>query len=131
MNEDRYLAVTTKRNRRCTDMSHQLSSTPGTTVSKQTVYRRLGHIGVYARSPVRCVPLTATHCRLRFTWSRDYALWTPQQWASVMFTDESRFSLQSDSRWTRRYHQEKNIIGRHRFGGAKLIAWEDYSRYQN
>ncbi|GFX01308.1 transposable element Tcb1 transposase [Trichonephila clavipes] len=42
------------------------------------VYRRLGHIGLYARRPVRCVPLTATHCRLRLTWSREHALWTPQ-----------------------------------------------------
>ncbi|GFV54737.1 HTH_Tnp_Tc3_2 domain-containing protein [Trichonephila clavipes] len=46
----------------------------GTTASRQTVYRRLGHIGLYARKPVRCVPLTATHCRLRLTWSREHAL---------------------------------------------------------
>ncbi|GFV67608.1 transposable element Tcb1 transposase [Trichonephila clavipes] len=46
-NEDRYLAVTAKRNRRSTasDLSRQLSSATGTTVSRQTVYRRLGHIG--------------------------------------------------------------------------------------
>ncbi|GFV03253.1 transposable element Tcb1 transposase [Trichonephila clavipes] len=76
-----YLAVTAKRNRRNTasDLSRQLSSATGTTVSRQTVYRRLGHIGLYARRPVRCVPLTATHCRLRLTWSRGYVLWTPQQ----------------------------------------------------
>ncbi|GFT53452.1 transposable element Tcb1 transposase [Trichonephila clavipes] len=63
-NENRYLAVTAKkRNRRSTasDLSRQLSSATGTTVSRQTVYRRLGHIGLYARRPVRCVPLTATH----------------------------------------------------------------------
>ncbi|GFS92228.1 transposable element Tcb2 transposase [Trichonephila clavipes] len=46
-------------------------------VSRQTVYRRLGHIGLHARRPVRCVPLTVTHCRLRLTWSREHALWTP------------------------------------------------------
>ncbi|GBM05745.1 hypothetical protein AVEN_80863-1 [Araneus ventricosus] len=52
-NEDRYLAVTAKRNRRSTasDLSRQLSSATGTTVSRQTVYRRLGHIGLYARRP--------------------------------------------------------------------------------
>ncbi|GFX18007.1 transposable element Tcb1 transposase [Trichonephila clavipes] len=72
----------------------------GTTVSRQTVYRRLQHIGLYARRSVRCVPLTATHCHLRLTWSREHALWTPQQWSCVMFSDESRFSLQSDSRRT-------------------------------
>ncbi|GFU31664.1 HTH_Tnp_Tc3_2 domain-containing protein [Trichonephila clavipes] len=48
-NEDRYLAVTAKRNRRSTasDLSRQLSSATGTTVSRQTAYRRLGHIGLY------------------------------------------------------------------------------------
>ncbi|GFX44818.1 transposable element Tcb2 transposase [Trichonephila clavipes] len=101
-NEDRYLTVTAKRNRQSTasDLSRQLSSATGTTVSRQTVYRRLGHISLYARRPVRCVPLTATHCRLRLTWSREHALWTPQQWSCVMFSDESGFSLQSDSRRT-------------------------------
>ncbi|GFV96963.1 transposable element Tcb1 transposase [Trichonephila clavipes] len=119
------------RNRRSTasDLSRQLSSATGTTVLRQTVYRRLGHIGLYAHRPVRCVSLTATHCRLRLTWSREHALWTPQQWTPqqwtcVMYSNESRFSLQSDSRRTliwrapgTRYHQE-NTIERHRYGGA-------------
>ncbi|GFW76663.1 HTH_Tnp_Tc3_2 domain-containing protein [Trichonephila clavipes] len=70
-----------------------VSSATGTTVSRQTVYRRLGHIG---RRPVRCVPPTATHCRLRLTWSREHALCTPQQWSCVMFSDESgRFQSNS------------------------------------
>ncbi|GFU57968.1 transposable element Tcb2 transposase [Trichonephila clavipes] len=88
----------------------------GTTVSRQTRYRRLGHICLYARRPVRYFPLTATHCRLRLTWSREDALWTPQQWSCVIFYDESKFSLQSDSRRTliwrapgTRYHQENTI----------------------
>ncbi|GFX78536.1 transposable element Tcb1 transposase [Trichonephila clavipes] len=84
---------------------------------------------LYARTPVRCVPLTATHCRLRLTWSREHALWTPQQWSCVMFSDESRFSLQSDSHRTlirrapgTRYHQE-NTIERHLYGGAGWLVW--------
>ncbi|GFX91950.1 transposable element Tcb2 transposase [Trichonephila clavipes] len=106
------------------DSKMVLSSATGTTVSRQIVYRRLGHIGLYARRPVRCVPLTATHCRLRLTWRREHALWTPQQWSCVMFFYESRFSLQSDSRRTliwrapgSRYHQD-NTIERYRYGGA-------------
>ncbi|GFS60148.1 HTH_Tnp_Tc3_2 domain-containing protein [Trichonephila clavipes] len=61
--------------------------------------------------------------------SREHALWTPQQWSCVMFSDESRFSLQSDSRRTliwraqdTRYHQE-NTIERHRYGGAGWLVW--------
>ncbi|GFT00389.1 transposable element Tcb1 transposase [Trichonephila clavipes] len=58
--------------------THQLSPATGMIVSRQTMYIRLGHIGLYARRPVRCVPLTATHCRMRLTWSReDWRLWTP------------------------------------------------------
>ncbi|GFU89814.1 transposable element Tcb1 transposase [Trichonephila clavipes] len=44
--------------------------------------------------------LTATHCRLRLTWSGEHALWTPQQWSFVMFSDESGLFLLSDSRLT-------------------------------
>ncbi|GFW72052.1 transposable element Tcb1 transposase [Trichonephila clavipes] len=46
-----------------------------------------------------------------------------------MFSDDSRFSLQSDSRRTliwrapgTRYHQE-NTIERHRYGGAGGLVW--------
>ncbi|GFW68189.1 transposable element Tcb1 transposase [Trichonephila clavipes] len=46
-----------------------------------------------------------------------------------MFPDESRFSLQSDSRWTlmwiapgTRYHHE-NTIERHRYGDAGRLVW--------
>ncbi|GFX10076.1 transposable element Tcb1 transposase [Trichonephila clavipes] len=131
LNEDRYLAVTPKRNRRSTgsDLSRQLSSATGTTVSRQTMYRCLGHIGLYASRAVRCVPLPATHCHLRLTWSREHALWTPQQWSCVMFSDKSRFSLQSDFRLTliwrapgTRYHQE-NTIERHCYGGSGWLVW--------
>ncbi|GFX16167.1 transposable element Tcb1 transposase [Trichonephila clavipes] len=97
--------------------------------SRQTVYGRLGHIDLYARRPVRCAPLTATHCRLRLTWSTEHALWTPQHWSCVMFSGESRFSLQSDSRRTliwratgTRYHQE-NTLERHRYGDAGWLIW--------
>ncbi|GFY10450.1 transposable element Tcb1 transposase [Trichonephila clavipes] len=62
-NEDRYLAVTyCQKNRRISalDLSRQLFSAAGTTVSRQAAYRRLGQIGLYSRRPVRCVPLQLT-----------------------------------------------------------------------
>ncbi|GFV56890.1 transposable element Tcb1 transposase [Trichonephila clavipes] len=130
-NEDRYLAVTAKRNRRSTvsDLSRQLSSATVTTVSRQTVYRRFEYIGLYARRSVRCAPLSATHGRLRLPWSREHALWTPQQWSCVMSSDESRFSLQSDSCRTSIWrapgtrYQEENTIEPHRYGDAGWLVW--------
>ncbi|GFU87509.1 transposable element Tc1 transposase, partial [Trichonephila clavipes] len=51
-----------------------------------------------------------------------------------MFSDESRFSLQPDSRRTliwrvpgTRYHQE-NTIERHRYGGAGWLVWRGIIR---
>ncbi|GFV77955.1 transposable element Tcb1 transposase [Trichonephila clavipes] len=79
-NKNRYLAVISKKTDSiASDLSRQLSSATGTTVLKQTEYRPLGHIGLYARRFIRCVPLTATHCRLRLAWSREHALGTLQQ----------------------------------------------------
>ncbi|GFX00618.1 transposable element Tcb1 transposase [Trichonephila clavipes] len=66
---------------------------------------------------------------MRLTWSREHALWTPQLWSCVMFSDGSSFSLQSDSRQTliwrapgTRYRQE-NTFERHRYGGAGWLDW--------
>ncbi|GFX47120.1 transposable element Tcb1 transposase [Trichonephila clavipes] len=56
-NENLCLTVTPKRSRhsRESDLSRQLYAATGTTVSKQTVDRRLGHIGLYARRLLKCV----------------------------------------------------------------------------
>ncbi|GFY12866.1 HTH_Tnp_Tc3_2 domain-containing protein [Trichonephila clavipes] len=143
-NEDRYIYIWQLLPKETDGAQHQTCLVSSlqpqvTTISRQTVYRRLGRIGLYARTPVRCVPLTAIHCLLRLTWSREHALWTPQQWSCVMFSDESRFSLQYDSRriliWRvhdTRYHQE-NTIERHRYGGVGWLArlGRNYSCFQN
>ncbi|GFT89982.1 HTH_Tnp_Tc3_2 domain-containing protein [Trichonephila clavipes] len=131
LNEARYLTVTSKRNRRSTasNLSRQLSSATGTTASRQTVNRHIEHIGLYARRPFRCVLLTATQYGLRLTCSREHALRTPQQGSCVMLSDESRFSLRSDSRRTLIWRapgtrfQQENTIERHRYGGAGGLVW--------
>ena len=46
---------------------------------------------------VVCVPLTQFHKRARLSWSRELHFWTEQDWRHVLFSDESRFSTQSDS----------------------------------
>ncbi|GFU06222.1 transposable element Tcb1 transposase [Trichonephila clavipes] len=73
--------------------------------------------------------IISIHGRLRLTWRREHALWTPQQWSCVLFSEESRFSWQSDSRRTliwrapgTRCHQG-NANERHRYGGARWLVW--------
>ncbi|GFT68827.1 transposable element Tcb2 transposase [Trichonephila clavipes] len=65
---------------------------------EKTVARRLRGGGLYARRPVVCVPLTRQHRTARLQWFREHPNWTEQDWACVLFSDESRFSLSSDCR---------------------------------
>ncbi|GFW99216.1 transposable element Tcb2 transposase [Trichonephila clavipes] len=67
-------------------------------ISRKTVARRLRGGGLYARRPVVCVPLTRQHRTARLQWCREHHNWTEQNWACVLFSDESKFSLSSDCR---------------------------------
>ncbi|GFU15535.1 transposable element Tcb1 transposase [Trichonephila clavipes] len=44
-------------------------------ISRFTVARRLHSGGLFARRPVRCVPLTPAHRRMRSLWCREHRNW--------------------------------------------------------
>ncbi|GFV91810.1 transposable element Tc1 transposase [Trichonephila clavipes] len=98
--EDRYIVLSAKRNRRTTaqQVANQFLKASGKQISRKTVARRLRGGGLYARRPVVCVPLTRQHRTARLQWCREHHNWTEQDWACVLFSDESRFSLSSDCR---------------------------------
>ncbi|GFU26205.1 hypothetical protein TNCV_5106331 [Trichonephila clavipes] len=98
--EDRYIVLSAKRNRRTTaqQVANQFLASSGKQISRKTVARRLRGGGLYARRPVVCVPLTRQHRTARLQWCREHHNWTEQDWACVLFSDESRFSLSSDCR---------------------------------
>ncbi|GFT35975.1 transposable element Tcb2 transposase [Trichonephila clavipes] len=93
------------------------------------VARRLHGGGLFARRPVRCVPLTPAHRRRRSLWCREHRNWRDNKWERVLFTDESRFSLISDSHriliWRERgsRNHPSNIIERDRYGGRGVLVW--------
>ncbi|GFT78611.1 transposable element Tc1 transposase [Trichonephila clavipes] len=66
-------------------------------ISRFTVARRLHGGGLFARRPVRCVPLTPVHRRRRSLWCQEHWNWRDNEWGRVLFTDECRFSMSSDS----------------------------------
>ncbi|GFU86807.1 transposable element Tcb2 transposase [Trichonephila clavipes] len=94
-----------------------------------TVARRLHGGGLFARRPVRCVPLTPAHRRRRSLWCREHRNWRDNEWGRVLFTDESKFSLSSDSHriliWRERgsRNHPSNIIERDRYGGRSVLVW--------
>ncbi|GFS59805.1 transposable element Tcb1 transposase [Trichonephila clavipes] len=91
--------VGARRNRRQTagEIARHTTHSTGRPISRFTVARRLHSGGLFARRPVRCVPLTPAHRRRRSLWCREHRNWRDNEWGRVLFTDESRFSLNSDS----------------------------------
>ena len=72
-------------------LRERLSRT-GTRVSVQTVRNRLHSAGQSSATYVG-VPLSQRHRQARLAWTRQHRRWTNQQWATVLFTYESRFLL--------------------------------------
>ncbi|GFW51701.1 transposable element Tc1 transposase [Trichonephila clavipes] len=97
--DDRYIQLTARRNRteNATQLQRQLLLATGRRVSSQTVRNRLHEGGIYARGPMVCIPLTPRPVRPE----EDGLLnidWEQHDWSQVLFTDESLFSLECDTR---------------------------------
>ncbi|GFT37076.1 transposable element Tcb2 transposase [Trichonephila clavipes] len=45
-----------------------------------------------------CIPLTPRHLAARRRWAAEHRDWEQHDWSQVLFTDESRFSLECDTR---------------------------------
>ncbi|GFX15944.1 transposable element Tcb1 transposase [Trichonephila clavipes] len=95
----------------------------------KTVARRLRGGGLYARRTVVCVPLTRQHCTARLQWCREHHNWTEQDWACVLISDESRFSLSSDCRrqliWRESgiAYRPENIQEKDRYPTCSIMVW--------
>ncbi|GFW45353.1 transposable element Tc3 transposase [Trichonephila clavipes] len=129
--EDRYIVLSAKRNRRTTaqQVANQFLAASGKQISRKTVARRLRGGGLYARRPVVCVPLTRQHRTAHLQWCREHHNWTEQDWACVLFSDESRFSLSSDCRrqliWRESgtAYRPENIQEKDRYPTCSIMVW--------
>ncbi|GFU69114.1 transposable element Tcb2 transposase [Trichonephila clavipes] len=72
--DGRYIVLQARRNRRQTagDIASYTTQATGRPISRFTVARRLHGGGLFARRPVRCVPLTPAHRRRRSLWCREH-----------------------------------------------------------
>ncbi|GFX18197.1 transposable element Tcb1 transposase [Trichonephila clavipes] len=129
--DDRYIVLPARRNRRQTagEIARHTTQATGRPISRFTVARRLHGGGLFARRPVRCVPLPPAHRRRRSLCCREHRNWRDNEWGRVLFTDESGFSLSSDSHrihiWRERgsHNHPSNIIERDRYGGRGVLVW--------
>ncbi|UYV62556.1 hypothetical protein LAZ67_2001071 [Cordylochernes scorpioides] len=89
----------------CTAILQHVQDTLNHSISTRTISRPLVANGLHSCRPVRRLPLTAPNRRQRLEWCRARSTWMTE-WHRVVFSDESRFCLSSDSRrvrvWRRR-----------------------------
>ena len=130
-NQDRYIHITCRRNRHDSARSvrNQFQNAHNMPISTQTIRNRLHEGNLYARRPEIRPRLTAQHRRLRLDFSRNHVNWRLHNWQSVLFTDESRFTVSSNDRRNRvwrgpgeRFHAE-NIVETARFGDGSVMVW--------
>ncbi|GFT80711.1 transposable element Tcb2 transposase [Trichonephila clavipes] len=100
--DDRYIVLQARRNRQQTagEIARHTTQATGRPISRFTVARRLHGGGLFARRPVRCVPLTPAHRRRRSLWCREHRNWR----------DNDR-------------NHPSNIIERDRYGGRVVLVW--------
>ena len=133
--DDRYLLLTTRRNRRqnATLLQRAFRTATGRTISTQTVRNRLREGGLYARRPMVCVPLTARHRVDRRLWAEEHRGWGRNEWGNVLFSDESRFSVEPDNRrvfiWRECGTRNNPMFVRERsqYHGGGLMVWAGIS----
>ncbi|GFY11146.1 transposable element Tc3 transposase [Trichonephila clavipes] len=105
--DDRYIVLQARRNRRQTagEIARHTTQATGRPISRFTVARRLHGGGLFAQRP------------------RD------NEWGRVLFIDESRSSLSSDSHRILNWRElgsrnhPSNIIERDRYGGRGVLVW--------
>ena len=94
---------------------------------------RLHSAGLRAPWPYLGVPLSQRHRQARLAWTRQHRRWPNQQWATVLFTDESWFLLDMLDRrrriWRRRGERYANctIVEHDQYGGGSLMVWGSIS----
>ncbi|UYV81549.1 GRHL2 [Cordylochernes scorpioides] len=89
----------------CTAILQHAQDTLDHSITTRTISRRLVANGFHSCRPLRRLPLTPPNRRQRLEWGRARSTWMTE-WHRVVFSDESRFCLSSDSRrvrvWRRR-----------------------------
>ena len=66
-------------------------------ISTRTIQRYLKKVGVRKWRTVKRAPLTQEHAKNRMKWAREHRYWTAEDWAKVIWSDESTIKKDSDT----------------------------------
>ncbi|CAJ0955790.1 unnamed protein product [Ranitomeya imitator] len=96
--EDKFIRVTSLRNRRLTaaqirDQVNATQSSSSRHISTTTVKRRLCAAGLHGKIAARKPLLRTGNKQERLVWAKEHKEWTLDQWKSVLWSDESKFEI--------------------------------------
>src|SRR5579859_1770680 len=77
----------------------ELKSICNIPVSVRTIQRRLSEDGIRKWKAVKRALLSKNHARDRLKWAKEHQHWTIEEWAKVIWSDESVIKKDSDT-WT-------------------------------
>ena len=134
--DDRYIRNNALRDRHLTAVQtrNRLPEVRGKDVNVFTVRQRLHEVGLKSCRPATGPKLLPRHRVARLQFSREHLRWNLGQWSNVLFTDESRFCLNSpDGRervWRRTGERfaECAFSPRLSHGGGSVMVWAGISR---
>lgn len=85
-------------------LSTQLEESTGVKLQPSTVRQTLRRNGLRGCKARRKPLLTERHRKARLEWAKTHRAWSVEQWKSVLFSDESNFTIQNHNgnNWVRR-----------------------------
>lgn len=133
--EDQHIKLISKRNRRLTapEIASQINQDRNKPVSVSTVKRRLQEADLHGRIATRKPLLRRGNKQKRLLWAKTHQNWSVEQWANVLWSDESKFEVFGNKRRTfvRRAKHEKMlpacVVPTIKHGGGSVIVWGAFS----
>ncbi|GFX31820.1 transposable element Tc1 transposase [Trichonephila clavipes] len=102
----------------------------GVAIVPQTISRHLEEANLKYKHPFRAFHLTPKHRQQRLLWCQARSTWNVTDWQKVVFSDESRFVLETDDNrvrmWRRpgeRYNPPPHTVLRHTARTAGVMVW--------
>jgi transposase len=107
---------------------HELS-TIGIIVSVQTVISTLSRLGFGSYFAAHKPRLTPRHMIARLAWAGEHVNWTDEQWASVIWSDESRYTVDGNDGGARvirkkgERYMANHIVPTTKWGSGSVMVW--------
>jgi transposase len=135
--DDRAIKYQSVKNRRLTavDIRRNVLTKDGKHPCVRTIRNRLIEVGLNGRVAAKKPFLKPEHIAARLEWAKKYREWDVDNWRSVVFSDESPFTLfrRAGKQWVRRRIGERYnpecILPTVKMGGGKIQVWGCFSYY--